>query len=147
MVLPEAGIKELVDRWTNCTLPAKEWTHEAHVSTCSYFAWQYTLAETYSLMKAGLYKFNQATGVPNTDNRGYHETLTRFWVTMLFFEIHRRHYNSCEAAVHAMVELYGGNSRAEQSYYSFDVLRSREARRVWIAPDLAGGIAREAFHW
>jgi hypothetical protein len=105
------------------------------------------MAQTYSLMKSGLYRFNEATGTPNTEDRGYHETLTRFWVTVLFFEIHRGHFSSRLSAANAMVTRYGNNSRAERPYYSFDVLNSNPARKNWIPPDQPGTIAREAFYW
>ena len=147
MLASEAELKELVDRWIQGTLPAQDWTHAAHVATCSYFGWNYTLGDTYLQMKEGLYRFNEVTGTPNTEERGYHETLTRFWCTLLFFKIHRGHFNSCLEAVNAMLHSFGTDSRAEQAYYSFDVLKSKEARRRWVAPDVPGEVALEAFHW
>jgi len=147
MLASELALEELVNKWSDCTLPGKDFTHAAHVAVCSYITWHKGLAETYSSMKAGLYRFNEAVGTPNSDERGYHETLTRFWCTVLFYGIHRGHFRSCLQAANAMLELYGNNSRADRAYYSFDVLKSKEARRTWIAPDLPGPIAREAFCW
>jgi hypothetical protein len=147
MFSSEQALKELVDEWSAGTLPAKEWTHAAHVATCGYLVWHHTLADTYRLMKDGLYRFNAATGTLNNDEHGYHETLTRFWCTLLFFQIHRGHFHSSLQAVNAMLEAYGKDSRAERAYYSFDVLASKEARRRWIAPDLRGAVALEAFRW
>lgn len=147
MFASENEIKDLVDRWSDGTLPAKDWTHAAHVATCSYLVWNHTLATAYQLMKEGLYRFNQAGGTPNTDERGYHETLTRFWVTLLFYRIHRGHYSRCLQATNAMVARYGTQSRAERTFYSFDVLKSKEARLRWIPPDVQGDLAREAFCW
>jgi hypothetical protein len=146
-LLTERSLAELIERWSDGTLPAKEWTHAAHVATCSYLAWNNTLSATYRLMKDGLYRYNDATGTPNTDDRGYHETLTRFWCTLLFFMIHRGHFHSCLESANAMVERFGKESRADQAYYSFDVLTSRDARRRWFPPDVRGEIALEAFRW
>jgi len=143
----ETDLKRLVDKWSNGTLPEREWTHAAHVSTCTYLIWHNTLAQSFELMKAGLYRFNQATGTPNTDERGYHDTLTRFWCTLLFYKIHRGHFKSCLEAAAAMSIQYGTNSRAEKAYYSFDVLRNKLARRQWVAPDVRSEVPLEAFHW
>jgi hypothetical protein len=98
-------------------------------------------------MKDGLYRFNAAVGTPATDDRGYHETLTRFWCTLLFFQIHRGHFHSCLHAANGMLAAFGTKSRADRDYYSFDVLKSKEARRIWIAPDVPGTVALEAFRW
>lgn len=147
MFTSENDLKNLVDRWYEGTLPAKEWTHAAHVATCSYLVWNHPLADAYRLMKEGLYRFNAAVGTPNTEERGYHETLTKFWVTLLFYRIHRSHFNGCLQAANGMVTAYGGLSRADRGYYTFDVLTSKDARRRWIAPDVKGEVALEAFHW
>lgn len=147
MFTSNTELQALVEAWSAGTLPAKNWTHAAHLATCSYFVWNHTLADTYRLMKEGLYRFNAVTGTPNTEERGYHETLTRFWCTLIFYRVHRGHFNSCFLAANAMVAAFGGDSRAERAYYSFDVLQDRQARRSWIAPDLNGGVALEAFRW
>jgi hypothetical protein len=147
MFATESALQQLVDQWSECSLPAEQWTHAAYVAVASWLAWNNTLADTYTLMKHGLRRFHEANGTPDTDERGDHETLTRFWTTMLFFRIHRGHFNTCVQAVHAMVELYGEDNRAERAYYSFDVLKSKEAKRHWIAPDVPGVIALEAFRW
>lgn len=147
MLASERELKELVERWADGSLPETEWTHAAHLATCSYLVWNNTLSDTYKLMKEGLQRFNQAKGTPQTAERGYHETLTRFWCTLLFFTLHRGHFHSCLEAANAMVNKYGGDARAERAYYSFDVMKRREARQTWFAPDVANEVALEAFRW
>jgi hypothetical protein len=145
--ISQGELESVVDRWQERTLPASEWTHAAHVSVCTYLVWNNTLADAFALMKQGIYRFNEATGTPNTEARGYHETLTRFWCTLLFFEVHRGHFPSCAQAAHGMLSIYGNDSRAERPYYTFDVLASKEARRTWIAPTQRGRVAIEVFRW
>lgn len=147
MFVSELPLKELVDGWMECTLPGDKFNHAAHLSVCSYLIWHKGLAESYVLMREGLYRFNEATGTPNSDERGYHETLTRFWCTVLFFGIHRGHFKSCVEAANGMLKLYGSERRAERPYYSFDVLASKDARRRWIPPDYSATVAREGFYW
>jgi hypothetical protein len=143
----ELLLKELVHKWTDCSLPGPEFTHTAHIAVSSFIAWHHTLPDTYSRMKIGLYRFNEANGTPNSDTRGYHETLTRFWCTLLFHHIHTGQFPGCLDATNAMIALYGSQKRAERPYYSFDVLTSVRARKEWIAPDVRGPIALTVFEW
>jgi flavin reductase (DIM6/NTAB) family NADH-FMN oxidoreductase RutF len=66
----------------------------------------------------------------------HHETLTRFWADVL-----ARFVNGIadpwQAAVKA-VDKFGEDRDLHHLYYSFDVMRSTEARRTWVPPDLDG---------
>jgi hypothetical protein len=147
MLASDLALKTLVDQWSACTLSEKEFNHAAHVAVCSYIVWHHSLPDSYSRMRAGLYRFNEAVGTPNSDERGYHETLTRFWCTLLFYRIHQGQFSSSWQAANRMLSLYQNDSRAERHYYSFDVLKSKEARRTWLVPDVPGPIPLAAFHW
>src|SRR6185503_10805537 len=61
----------LVDR----TLPKPEWTHAAHFAAAF---WLLRRPEMHAFreMPALIRAYNEATGVPNTDTGGYHETIT-----------------------------------------------------------------------
>ena len=66
--------------------------------------------------------------------RGEHETLTRFWCVLVEALVAGQP-TRLAAARHA-VEVYGDDRQASDRYYSFDVLKSRLARKEWIAPDV-----------
>ena len=129
---PQA-LDAFVAAWESCTLPKSEWTHAAHVAVCAYHAAR-SPATVLETMRDGIRRFNDAVGTPNTDSSGYHETLTRFWC-MVILEAITGIADPWRAACVA-VERFGERRDLHRSFYSFDVVRSVEARRAWIAPDL-----------
>ena len=119
------------------SLPKPEWTHAAHFAAALWLLrhrpdWR--LGERLpSLIRA----YNEATGVPNTDSVGYHETITQASL-------------AAAAAVLAghppetpLPEVIGtlmagplGRSDWPLAYWSQARLFSAEARRTWVDPDL-----------
>src|SRR5258708_11667152 len=47
----------------------------------AYFAFDHAADATFAIMKAGILNHNTSVGTPNTEDNGYHETLTRFWAS------------------------------------------------------------------
>jgi hypothetical protein len=87
-------------------------------------------------IRSGIRHLNDCTGVPNTPDRGYHETLTVFWVRII-----RKLMDTIPSdtplddVIERVVAAYGARSDLFRDYYSFDVVKSREARAYWIPPD------------
>jgi len=131
----EGALESLVRRWQDRTLPGPEFTHAAHLATCAWLAFDYRGTRLAQVMKRGLIRFNAAVGTPNSEDRGYHETLTRFWCSLVEKTI-EGHVTRL-AAARAVVAKYKDDRLACDRYYSFDVPKSREARKKWIAPDMA----------
>jgi hypothetical protein len=86
-------------------------------------------------MKAGILHHNTSVGTPNSEDNGYHETLTRFWSTEIGWFVRAGHFTSRLEAVRASVAAFGGDRDRFRRFYGFDVVRDRRARREWIAPD------------
>jgi hypothetical protein len=77
-----------------------------------------------------------AQGIEQTLSSGYHETLTRFFITVVESFI-----ATCDPSrpLHALAEeLWDrfGDRDLPYAYYSRELLSSWEARTSWIAPDL-----------
>jgi len=75
----EAAPDSLIRRWTDGTLPSPEWTHAAHLAACAWLTFDYRGEDLAQAMKRELIRFNTAVGTPNNEDRGFQETLTRFW--------------------------------------------------------------------
>ena len=80
--------------------------------------------------------FNEATGTPNTDSGGYHETITRASLAAV-----RARLAAFEAApLHEILDRLLasplGNSGWLLEYWSRERLFSVAARRAWLPPDL-----------
>src|SRR5258707_14064406 len=75
----EASLQRFVEAWKSGKLPKSAWTHAAHVAMAAYFAFDHAADATFAIMKAGILHHNTSVGTPNTEDNGYHETLTRVW--------------------------------------------------------------------
>jgi hypothetical protein len=133
----ERQLQRFVEAWKAGKLPKPEWTHAAHVAMAAYFAFDHAAEATFAIMKAGILHHNTSVGTPNTEDNGYHETLTRFWSSEIGEFVRAGRYTSRWEAARAAVSAFGADRERFRRFYSFDVVRDRRARREWVAPDLA----------
>jgi hypothetical protein len=131
----EASLRRFVDAWKSGRLPKSAWTHAAHVAMAAYFAFDHAAEATFAMMKAGIIHHNTSVGTPNTDDNGYHETLTRFWSSEIGEFVRAGRFSSRFEAVSAAVSSFGQDRERHRQFYSFDVVHDRGARREWVAPD------------
>jgi hypothetical protein len=131
----EAAIERIGEGLRNRSLPKSEWTHAAHFAAAFWLLQQPNedaMRELPLLIRA----YNEATGVPNTDSSGYHETITvaslraaRAWLAARpKIELHR--------ALNELLRSEFGRSDWLLTYWSKAVLYSVAARKVWVEPDI-----------
>ena len=132
----EAELQRFVEAWKAGRLPKPEWTHAAHVGVAAYFAFDHAAEATFAIMKTGILHHNTSVGTANTEDNGYHETLTRFWSTEIGEFVRAGRFASRLEAVRAAVAAFGSERDRFRQFYSFDVVSDRRARREWVAPDL-----------
>ncbi len=131
----EETLQQFVDAWKAGRLPKAEWTHAAHVAMAAYFAFDHAAEATFAIMKTGILHHNTSVGTPNTEDNGYHETLTRFWSTEIGAFVRAGRFASRLEAVRATVSAFGSDRDRFRQFYTFDVVRDWRARREWVAPD------------
>lgn len=131
-----AEIAALIERFENCTVNAAEWTHAAHLTAAAWYVLHHDLPEAINKMRAGILRLNEAHGTPNTETRGYHETLTVFWVRRAadFFGAVKDENLSIET-INEFIARHA-DSRLPLGFYSAEVLFSPAARARFVAPDL-----------
>jgi hypothetical protein len=71
---------QIVAQFLDKTLAKEEWTHAAHLKVGLWHLLHHTPTEAMLLMRCRIIAYNDATQTPNTIDRGYHETLTYFWI-------------------------------------------------------------------
>ena len=133
-----APVPPLVARFEDCTLPKEEWTHRAHLTVALWYASHHSPAEALDRMRSGILRLNQAHGVPTTPTRGYHETITRFYVRVLCDYVaseEERPVGSWPERVARLLSRYG-DRELPLRHYTKDRLMSPEARFGWVEPDL-----------
>lgn len=129
-----AELEAFFTEWKECRLPKAEWTHAAHVAVAAYLSFQHGGEAAFALMKPLIQQYNLAVGGQNTETSGYHETLTRFWMDTVARETARE--SQLLPAVRKAVAKFGLRSDWHKRHYSFDVVKSVQARREYVAPDL-----------
>jgi hypothetical protein len=128
-------IKHLVREFEASTLPHSAWTHQAHLTVALWYLTQCPEVEAISRMRDGIQRLNHAHGIPTTKERGYHETLTLFWLKLVGQDAANAAGVSLVEMANEVVHRYT-NSRLPLEYYSHDLLMSWEARLRWVEPDL-----------
>src|SRR5260370_16932311 len=131
----ETALQQFVEAWKAGRLPKPAWTHAAHVAMAAYFAFDHAADATFAIMKAGILNHNTSVGTPNTEDNGYHETLTRFWSSEIGEFVRSGRFHSRLEAVRAAVSAFGSDRDRFRRFYSFDVVRDRRARRESVAPE------------
>jgi hypothetical protein len=134
----ETTLDDFIGSWRRGKLPKQAWTHAAHLATAAYFAFDHAPEALFYAMKAGILHHNHCVGTPNTDNGGYHETLTRFWCAQVGELVRAGRFPSRLQAARAAVERFGADRNFPRGFYSFDVVTDRRARCEWVPPDCPG---------
>jgi hypothetical protein len=120
----------------NGELSMDDWHHREHVRVAYLHLLRWPFEEALERMRRGLMALNAAQKVPETLERGYHETLTQGWLRLV-------HCVLCE---NGPAENSGAfltqhsqllTKRAMHFFYSRDRLVSKEAKTRFIEPDLA----------
>src|SRR5258708_18213317 len=113
----ETALQQFVEAWKAGRLPKPAWTHAAHVAMAAYFAFDHAADATFAIMKAGILNHNTSVGTPNTEDNGYHETLTRFWASEIGGVVRCRPLMSRVGGVRAAGGAVGGGPRAVSALF------------------------------
>lgn len=126
----------LVRQFQTRVLPKTLWTHQAHIQVAFWYNWHYPFAEALPLVRAGIRNYNEAVGTPNTDESGYHETLTVYWmrVTRSFLADHPEMV--MDQALAAFLKTEDSRTSSPFRYYTKELLFSKAARHQWVDGDL-----------
>jgi hypothetical protein len=129
-------IKDLVMKFETCTLPASLWTHQAHLEVALWYLLHYSREEAKQRMHEGIFQYNIAMGGKNTDQSGYHETITLFYLEAL----ERFLKDICKSLsfrrlVNDLIDSRYTDKNLPFEYYTKELLMSAQARREWVVPD------------
>lgn len=120
------------------SLPRAEWTHEAHLAATTYLLLRHSEIDLDKELPGLIRRYNESVGGVNSDSEGYHETITRVFLRgmRLFLE-----EADLTEPLHELVNelLLSPMGRREWPFrfYSRELLLSVEARRNFVAPDVA----------
>lgn len=129
--------KKIIFGFNDKTLPKSEWTHEAHLVVGLWHAFSYSNLKALNLMREKIKAYNETTGTENSENSGYHETITRFWLVI------SRHFIEQNPDITDFEELCNQfllskwtSRQLALEYYSQKRLFSVRGRLNWLEPDV-----------
>lgn len=126
----------IIDGLKARTLAKTEWTHGAHLVAALALLDEKGLGGALSAMPDMIRRYNEASGVHNSDTEGYHHTITVFYLHVINDFIAR----NPKASVHEDASALLGSALAARDYalnfYTKDLLFSVDARRDYVSPDI-----------
>ncbi|MDB6106828.1 MAG: hypothetical protein JWO52_6827 [Gammaproteobacteria bacterium] len=121
----------LLDR----SLPKAEWTHAAHFAAAFWLLRRPDMHAVH-VMPGLIRAYNEATGVPNTDSSGYHETITLCSLRAARAWLAARADRALHEALNELLASEYGRSDWLLAFWSRPLLFSVAARTTWVDPDL-----------
>lgn len=120
------------------SLAKEEWTHEAHLGATTYLLLKRPDIDVDAELPGLIRRFNESVGGVNSDTEGYHDTITRaFLHGIRLFLSEADLSRPLHELVNELLLSPMGRRDWPLRFWSKDRLMSVEARRHFIAPDLA----------
>ena len=135
--LDDDRIERLALGVIDATCPKSQWTHAAHFAVALWMVRHWPPGAAEADMPAIIRRYNEATGVANTDDTGYRETITQASIAVARAFLDGQPPSlPLHEAVDALMATRFGASHWPLAHWSRDRLFSPLARRRWVDPDL-----------
>ena len=131
-------MEELIYKFENGLLKSSEWHHNEHIAITFWYLENYDELNAIVKIKAGLLRYNQIYKTPQGDGRGYHETITMFFIKLAqsFIAENSHLRGSSSLLASKFIEENPRHLETLKKHYRSETLRSVEARIHWVEPDL-----------
>jgi adenylate kinase family enzyme len=131
-------LDDLGARFERCAIPAKEWTHAAHLVVGLWHVHRFGADDALLRLRSGIRRLNESHGGVNSETNGYHETITAVYVQLLaqFLESSRTALSLDMRAIELLAGPLAGRDMLF-TFYTRERLMSTTARRGWVEPDVA----------
>jgi len=132
----EKEILDVVRSFENGTISREKWKHVEHLTIAFYYIKNSSsLYEAIGKMRVGIFNLLQSFGVDLDKEMSYHETMTRFWMKVVYdFAKARNGYSVVETA-NLILDNFSDKDLPLQ-FYSRELLFSDAARKDFIKSDL-----------
>jgi hypothetical protein len=135
MKYTEQQFNDLVTRFNSLELPKEAWTHHAHILVAFWHVWRYDESDSLMKVRRAIRAHNDAVGTINSENSGYHETLTVFWLKVVRYFFSLKTSWPLIDAINSFIEAGHADKNLPLQFYSNELLFSKDARLDWVDPD------------
>jgi hypothetical protein len=136
MLCSYADVESFIRKFEACRLPKSQWTHEAHLVAGYWYARNLDADAALDTIRKRIRAHNEWVGTPNTDSSGYHETITRAYMSRIRAHIDRNREATFEASLALLMASRLSDTGWLLQHYSQAHLFSAAARRTWVEPDI-----------
>jgi hypothetical protein len=133
----ENEIEDLISAFINKTLPKEKWTHEAHLTAALWHLVKHDYLEAVCLIKSRIISYNLSTGGENTSMRGYHETITIFWMKLISLYLEKNKDKSLLEITNSFLSSPLAVRSIIDHFYTKELWTSYESRAIYIPSDKA----------
>lgn len=131
----EKEIFEIVRGFENGTIRREDWRHAEHLTVACCYAFRHDYEAALAKMRDGIFNLLNRFGIDLSIEMPYHETLTVFWMQIIFDSMKNQSATTLVEFVNQVLEI-GGDKDLPLKFYSRELLFSDEARRNFVAGDL-----------
>ncbi len=131
----EVEIEMLVSAFRERTLAKEAWTHAAHLTVAIWHLKQYDLEDATCRVKSGIISYNLSMGGENTGTGGYHETMTLFWMDVLYYFVAANTHLTLKDTCNQFLQSKLADKALPFEYYTKETILSSKARARSIPPD------------
>ena len=113
----------------------EDWHHREHIKVAYLYLRRYPLEEAIEQIRVAIKRFNAAHQVPETLDRGYHETITQAWMRLV-------HFTLCEYGAAETADAFFDQHpqlwqmKVLRFFYSKQRIMSAQAKAEFVAPDI-----------
>jgi hypothetical protein len=132
----DAAVLAIVEAFRARTLPFADWSHQAHLATGLWHVATFGEEAAKGLLREGIRAYNVAGGRVNDATRGYHETVTMYFVWSAARFLERFPETGLAAQANAYVEGPFGAKDSIFTFWTKERLLTPEARLAWRDPDI-----------
>ena len=132
-----AEVESFMQDFEACRLPKQRWTHLAHLVAGFWYLSRHDMAQALATIRSRIRNHNESVGTANTDSSGYHETITRLYLTAIAAHIELHKALPFERSLAALLASPLARSDWPLRYYTAQRLFSTHARLNWVEPDLS----------
>ena len=117
-------------------IPRERWTHREHIRVAFVYLRLRPFGDALDCIRAGIRKLNRANGVADTDESGYHETITVAWARVVASALDV-HGPTSDFFTFEKTHPHLGSKSLLRLYYTVDRVMSLQARASFVEPDVA----------
>ncbi len=131
-----AEVESFMEDFEACRLPKQRWTHLAHLVAGFWYLSRHDMAQALDTVRRRIRSHNESVGTANTDSSGYHETITRLYMTAIAAHIVVHKALPFERSLSILLTSPLAVSDWPLTYYTRERLFSTHARHNWVEPDV-----------